>query len=214
MSGSRIGRRGDHLGTAALMFAASIAARLPGRILWCSRSAQDVFLPGLLAAGMDPDRVLCAEAPDEAGVLQVMEEALRHPGLACVVGELARLPITASRRLNLAAESSGVMAIALRRNAAAHLDPPTAAVTRWRVGPSPSPAPLRRPEGQGRPLALPGRGYWHLELTRCRGGEAASWIVEACDAQGRLALPAVLGDRPAAPSGASGDWPHHWRKTG
>ncbi|HEV7876736.1 MAG TPA: damage-inducible protein, partial [Bradyrhizobium sp.] len=35
-------------------------------------------------------------------------------------------------------------------------------------------------------------------LLRVKGGEPHSWIVEACDAQGRLALPAALADRPAA----------------
>src|ERR687885_87268 len=56
---------------------------------------------------------------------------------------------------------------------------PTAAVTRWRVTALPS-APLASP-GVGRPR-------WRLELLRCRGADPASWIVEACDARGRLAL--------------------------
>jgi protein ImuA len=60
---------------------------------------------------------------------------------------------------------------------------PTAAVTRWRVSALPS-APL--------PVAGVGRARWRLELIRCRGGEAACFDVEACDAQGRLALPSDL----------------------
>jgi protein ImuA len=31
-----------------------------------------------------------------------------------------------------------------------------------------------------------------------RGGNPHSWIVEGCDATGRIALPAALVDRPAA----------------
>ena len=64
---------------------------------------------------------------------------------------------------------------------------PTAAVTRWRVSALPS-APL--------PVAGVGRARWRLELIRCRGGEGACFDVEACDAQGRLALPSELVHRP------------------
>jgi len=46
-----------------------------------------------------------------------MEEGLRHAGLAGVAGELSgRLTLTASRRLQLAAEHSGVTCFALRRS--------------------------------------------------------------------------------------------------
>ena len=193
---------GPHCGTAGVLFVAGIAARLSGPILWCwPHATRERFLPGLLMAGLDPDRVLCAEAMDGAGVLQVLEEGLRHSGLACVVGELARLPMTASRRLNLAAEGSGGMALALSRGGGElGVGVPTGAFTRWRVAHLPSPGPLAR-TAAGMPAA-PGRGRWRLELTRCRGGEPASWIVEACDAQGRLALPAVLANRPARSAAA------------
>jgi protein ImuA len=44
-----------------------------------------------------------------------MEEGLRHSALAAVVGEVIRLPLTASRRLQLAAEQSGVTALVICR---------------------------------------------------------------------------------------------------
>jgi protein ImuA len=148
--------------------------------------------------GLTADRVVFVEAGKAAAVLLVMEEGLRHRGLAAVVGELSgRLTLTASRRLQLAAETSGVTAVALRRSRChddARLTEPIAAVTRWRVLALPSPPPF--------PLAplVPGlgRARWRLDLVRCRGGEAFSWIVEASDAQGRLAVAADLADRPAA----------------
>jgi protein ImuA len=170
-------------GACAALFVAGILARMEGAVFWCAERP-DVFAPGLACAGLAPDRVLYAEVGDEKTVLLVMEEALRHSGLCAVVGEVARLPMTASRRLVLAAEKSGVMAIALRRRAAAD-DAPNAARTRWRIGPYPS-APL--------PVPGIGRGCWQVELTRCRGGTACSWIMEACDAQGCLAVSAELGD--------------------
>jgi protein ImuA len=112
---------------------------------------------------------------------------LRHVGLSAVIAEVARLSMTASRRLQLAAEGSGAIGIAIRRwrrqAEAADFGQPTAAVTRWRLSALPS-----------TPLPVPGIGRkrWWLELIRCRGGDSAEFEVEACDAAGRLALPADL----------------------
>ncbi len=177
---------------AATLFAAGILARLPRTVLWCTPAA-DLFAPGLACAGLHPGRIIHAQAADNASVLAVMEEALRHPGLSAVVGELTRLEMTASRRLVLAAEKSGVMAVALRRRREGRAEEAgmTASATRWRITPLPS-APL--------PVRGIGRARWQVELTRCRGGEPRTWIMEACDAQGRLAVPAELADRQAAPA--------------
>lgn len=119
------------------------------------------------------------------------EEGLRHPGLAAVVAEPAgRVSLTASRRLHLAAEQSGVLAMLIRR-AQGFDDPvltePSAAVTRWRVAMLPSPPAPPHAPGLG-------RARWRLELLRCRGGESRSWTVEACDAAGRLGLVADMAD--------------------
>ena len=72
-----------------------------------------------------------------ADVLPAMEQGLRHGGLAGVVGELVRLPLTPSRRLQLAAEASGVIAFALRRSGSAS-DEANACFSRSRISPSPS----------------------------------------------------------------------------
>ncbi|MDR6530298.1 protein ImuA [Caulobacter rhizosphaerae] len=180
-------------GAAAARFAAGILARAEGPVLWCLRQ-RDLFAPALAQVGLPPDRVIFAEAGDEASVLACMEEGLRWSGLAGVVGEVARLSMTASRRLQLAAEKSGQMAIAIRRwrrvADAADLGQPTAAATRWRVSAMPS-SPL--------PTAGVGRPRWFLELLRCRAGEAFDLEIEACDAKGHLRLPAALADRSPAP---------------
>ena len=102
-----------HAATARL-FVAGILARLNGPVLWCL-ARRDLFAPGLASVGLDPNRVIFVETVREADVLPAMEEGLRHCGLAAVVGELARLRFTPSRRLQLAAEASGVTAFALRR---------------------------------------------------------------------------------------------------
>ena len=177
---------------AATVFLAGVLARVEGTILWCLRW-RDLFAPGLHLAGLHPDRVIFVEAGSDTNVLTAMEEGLRHPGLGGVVGELGKLSLTASRRLQLAAEQSGVTAFVFRRSS--RIDVPvegSAAVTRWRVRAHPSEA-----------LGLPslGRPRWAVALERVRGGEPHLWIVEGSDAQGRIALPADLVDRPVAQEG-------------
>jgi protein ImuA len=151
---------------------------------------QDLFAPALAQAGLSPDRVIYVEAGDDKAVIACFEEALRHRKLGAVVAEVSRLSMTASRRLQLAAEGSGVIGLALRRwrrpAQAAEFSQPSAATTRWRISALPS-TPL--------PVSGIGRARWRLELIRCRRGESATFEVEACDANLRLTLPSEL-DRP------------------
>jgi protein ImuA len=176
----------------ATLFVASILARMPGPVLWCVRG-RDLFAPALARVGLHPDRVIFCETWKDRDVLPAMEEGLKCKGLAGVVGEVSRLSLNASRRLQLCAGESGVTALIIRRwnNSAEKLaaGEPNAAATRWRVAPHPSPAS----SFDGLPRQL-----WHLDLLRARGGEPHSWIVEACDATGHLALPAALANRSAA----------------
>lgn len=186
------GGRGAIHGAASVLFVAGVLARIPGPVVWCLRR-RDLFAPALALAGLHPDRVIYAEAADEKGVLTVLEEGLRHGGLAGVVGEVGVLSMTASRRLQLCAEASGVTAFAVRRwktaAAAADYGQPTASMTRWRVTALPS--TREAAPGLGRPR-------WLVEMMRCRGAEACDWELEACDEAGRLALPAELADRSLA----------------
>lgn len=180
-------------GAVAAAFLAGILTRLlpPRPVLWCL-PAVDLHGPGLAACGLMPERLILAQ-PREDQVLWVMEEGLRSPALAAVVGEVEALPAAASRRLQLAAEASGVTAFALRRwhraEAAAERSAPNTAVTRWRIKALPGALWAGEP-GVGRPL-------WRVELWRCRGGVPASWDVEASNATGHVALAAALADRPA-----------------
>ncbi len=179
-----------HLGddAAATLFLASIAARTEGPVLW-ALGRRDLFAPGLAQAGLTPDRILYAECRRDEEVLAVIEEGLRHGGLAAVVGEVGRIGMASARRLQLAAEEGGTTALMLRRWRRSGDDPlaaPSPAVTRWRIGCVPS-----------EKLAVPGigRARWHVELARQRGGEAHQWILEAPDAEARLALAALPADR-------------------
>ena len=173
----------------ATIFLAGILARIDGPVMWCLRW-RDLFAPALHLAGLHPDRVIYVEAGSDTNVLLAMEECLRHQGLAGVVGEVTKYSTTASKRLQLAAEASGVSAFVFRRaSKREQATDGSAAVSRWRITASPS-------EDLG--IASLGRPRWRVDLERVRGGNPHSWIVEGCDATGRIAVPAALVDRPAA----------------
>jgi protein ImuA len=181
---------------AATLFMAGIAARAWGPVLWVVRR-RDLFAPGLYQSGLSPDRVLYAEAGDDAEVLALMEEGLRHRALGAVIGEVRRAATAATRRLQLAAEGGRTIALLMKRHAREAADPfavPSTAVTRWQVASAPS-APL--------PVTGVGRARWRVDLVRQRGGEPFNLIVEACDETGRIALPARLVDRPRSAGRAS-----------
>ena len=180
-------------GAVAAAFLAGILARLqpPRPLLWCLGVA-DLYGPGLAACGLPPERLILAEARSDPDVLWAMEEGLRSAALAAVIGEVEALPAAASRRLQLAAEASGVTAFALRRwhkgTVTGERLASNTAVTRWRVAALPGALAAGEP-GVGRPL-------WRIDLWRCRGGVPQSWEVEACDATGHVALAPALADRP------------------
>src|SRR5258706_5194481 len=92
------GGNGAMDGAAAALFAAGIAARLKGKVLWCL-ARPDLFAPALAQAGLLPDRVIYLEAGDDTTVLACFEEGLRHGGLGAVVAEVAKLSMTTSRRV-------------------------------------------------------------------------------------------------------------------
>ena len=192
MSGARA-EPGDD--AAATLFIAAIAARLEGPVLW-ALSRRDLFAPGLALAGLGPAKVLYAECGRDEDVLAVMEEGLRHGGLGAVVGEIGRVGMASTRRLQLAAEEGGTTALMLkrwRRNGEDPLLVPSAAMTRWRIGCAPS---------EALPVPGIGRPRWRLELARQRGGEPFQLITEGPDNEGRLALPAEPSNRsPAADRG-------------
>lgn len=181
-------------GAAAALFAAGIAARAKGKVLWCL-TRPDLFFPAIAQAGLHPDRVIFCEGDREEDVLASMEEGLSFGGLAAVVGELVRLPMVASRRLQLAAEKTGTIGLVVRRwrrqTEASDFGNPTASTTRWRVSVLPS---------QELPVAGVGRARWLAELIRVKAGECAEFELGACDAEGRVCLLPQSANRSDTPS--------------
>jgi protein ImuA len=180
-------------GAAAALFVAGIAARTKGPIVWCL-TRPDLFFPALAQVGLHADRVIFVESDKEEDVLANMEEGLSFGGLGAVVGELVRLPMVASRRLQLAAERTGTMALVVRRwrrqTEANDFGQPTASTTRWRVSVMPS---------EELPVPGVGRPQWFLELMRVKAGACAEFLVRACDDQGRIDIPSGSADRSHSP---------------
>lgn len=166
-------------GSSAAGFILMLAMRAAGTrlpILWLRQQKAEALngrlhAPGPAELGLDPARLILGIASDAAAMLKAAVDSLRCTGLGAVVIEPqrhARLPdLTASRRLALAAEQSGVTALLLCTDA----DPvPSAAQTRWRVRAAPS-----------TPLAAnaPGAPTFQIELLRHRGGpDGLAWRVE------------------------------------
>lgn len=171
-----------------------------GSFLWIARQ-RDLYARALPERGFDPGRLLHLRVRRNDEALWAMEEALRCAGLGAVVAEVSALDLTQSRRLQLAAEKSGVPALVIRRGGRIdqlrHLaTQPIAAQTRWRIGPAPSLGITAAPHP-----ALPGPSRWQVELWRCRGGRPATWLVEEHeDGWREAAIPqpvaAALADRP------------------
>jgi len=158
-------------------FAAALACLTAksGPVVWLreaeAEAAGRLHGPGLAELGLDPARLVLGIPAAPLDLLRAAADVVRCSAIAMVVVELWRNPrpldLTASRRLAVAAEASGVTALLLR---IAAQPAPSAAQTRWRVAAAPS-------------LALdadaPGRPAFDLDLVRQRGGpEGLRWQVE------------------------------------
>ncbi|MBB2200482.1 ImuA family protein [Gluconacetobacter tumulisoli] len=193
-----IGQGGDMaLAVLPARFVAHVLGKGGGPVVWIGTGLFDVHADGLARAGVDPGRLLCVAAGRE-DVLAVCEDSVRARGVAAVVAELeGALSLTASRRLQLAAEGSGATCFLIRRSRRPDdrtLFQPTASATRWRIAALPSVGAIAGSPG----VRGVGAARWSVDLLRCRGGRPGSWIVEAGDAPDRLVMAAVPAGRAAA----------------
>ena len=157
-------------------FVAALALRLGGTLVWlregeAEKRGGQLHAPGLAEIGLAPSQVILGTLPDALAVLRAAADVTRCGDVGVAVVELWRDPrafdLTASRRLALAAEASGVTVIALR---IAATPAPSAAQTRWQVAAAPS-LPME--------ANAPGYPAWAIELLRQRGRPAGgAWRVE------------------------------------
>lgn len=104
-----LGRAHEVTGPSALVFAAMVAGRLEGPILWTRPSwAATALHPEGCSPFFDPSRLVIAAAPRPLDALWTAEEALRSGAAPLVVAETTEPPaLTPLRRLQLAAEAGG-----------------------------------------------------------------------------------------------------------
>ena len=69
-------------GAAAALFAAGIAARTKGPIIWCL-TRPDLFFPALAQVGLHSDRVIFVESDKDEDVLANMEEVILQHSPRC-----------------------------------------------------------------------------------------------------------------------------------
>ncbi len=178
------------VGGAAGGFAALAAGRVDGAVLWCvdATARAGLYGPGLAALGLDPARLIVARCAGRTDMLWAMEEGLRCPALAMTIGEPPGiLDLTASRRLQLAAEAGGGLGLVLGRGRNDGALAPNAMESRWRIDAAPARA-----------------GWaWRVTLERCRGaggsgGPGGQWMVEWNETTGDCIVAAASGDRPVA----------------
>ena len=165
-------------------FAAVLMARSGGTVLWIAAGgdALTAWPPGLARFGLLPENLVLLRADGWPDALWAMEETLRCPAVTGAV--LAPdwqadtvLDLTASRRLQLAAEAGGGIGLLLRPDIAN--PPPSAAASRWRIA-------AQNAAGAGHGMGDP---CWRLELLRQRGGRPGGpWSVNWRAAAGSMEL--------------------------
>lgn len=137
-----------------------------GTAIWIGAN-RTLFPPALVSFGIRPETILFIDLKNEKEVLWAFDEALKCPALTAVIGELSNFSFTASRRFQLAVESSRATGFLLRCNPRNLI---TASVTRWKV------SSIRSETENG----LPGLGFprWKVELLKVRNGKPGVWQVE------------------------------------
>lgn len=153
---------------------ASVPQGREGPVLWVQDRASrqengQLYTPSLRAFGVtQPVLQIMVNHPRD--VLWAMEEGAACSALSAVIGEVYGAPkvlsFTATKRLALRSEASGVPVFMIRAGAPGTL---SAARARWRVGSLPS-------EVNADNRQAPGAARWDAELFRARGRAPGRWV--------------------------------------
>ncbi|MEO8531853.1 MAG: hypothetical protein ABI459_11550 [Deltaproteobacteria bacterium] len=142
-----------------------------------------------------PGGVLFVDLSHPRDVLMAMEDGLRCPGLAGVVGEIwgdpKVLDFTATKRLALRSEGAKIPCWLIRRGAEPSL---SAARDRWKLTSLPSAAHPDDPRAPGQPR-------WLAELFRSRDKRPGTWVVSHDRTTHHLDFTARLRDGALAETG-------------
>jgi protein ImuA len=165
-------------------FIAGLAGRVTARrpLVWVRQDFTEIesgalSMSGLVEFGLDPRLLVMVRAADVEAALRAAADALACDAVGVVVlevwGETRQLDLVASRKLTLAAQTSGVTGLLLRMAA----EPaPSTAETRWIVRAAPSPA--AHPSLPAAPGSAWGAPVFDAQLVRNRHGPVGRWIME------------------------------------
>lgn len=163
-------------------FVAGVVRRLSHHrpVLWVQQDFAEIeagalSMTGLVELGLDPCRLVLVRVPNAETALKVTADALACDALGAVVcelwGEAKAFDLTTSRRLTLAAQSSGVSCVMLCTSSQPIS---STAETRWLVRAARS-LPGLAWNAWGAPML-------DAELVRNRHGQIGRWIMEwNCD---------------------------------
>ena len=165
----------DEAAAAGFAMALAIRAVGEGRLVWIidDRAALETGMPyraGLVAQGLDADRLVLVKTRDTATTLWATEEALRA-GVSAVITELWRpraYDLTASRRLLMAARRGGAVSLLLPVGLGRGDGLSSAADTRFSVAAAPS---AHQPSAAMR-TPVPGPAGFAVRLLKLRGTAA------------------------------------------
>ncbi|MEM8754452.1 MAG: hypothetical protein AAGF90_15850 [Pseudomonadota bacterium] len=178
-----LGRAHEATGPAAWVFAALVASRLSGPVLWIRPAwSREAPHPEGVAPFFDPARLVFVDAPRPLDVLWAAEEALRSGAAPFVIAEAAEPPaLTPLRRLQLAAEAGGAGAKGAVAPPLCLILPPRpgsagAVESRWRCDPLPA-------WGPAGPDAPP---RWRFERSYGKSGPPLEWLATGASASAPL----------------------------
>jgi protein ImuA len=168
-----------------------LAQLAPGKpVLWVQERMAILESGRVHPLGLPMHNLIHVEARDARDALWAMEEGLRCSALCAVIGEVwgnpRALDFTATRRLAVASERSGVSAFLVRLGGEANL---SGARMRWRIASAPSIANELDPRA-------PGVAAWNVELFRARGHAPGRWsIAHDASQTGAFDLATAAADR-------------------
>lgn len=175
---------------AVTAFVLACLPRSKAPVLWVQDRASRLENGRVYGPALNGVTLLRVEVSHARDVLWAMEEGAACAGLSAVVGEVHGAPpvldFTATKRLAMRAEGSGVPVWLIRSGAAEGL---SAARERWRIGSVPS---KTHPYN----AAAPGAPVWEAELFRARGRGPGAWLVCHDGGENRFCFLPRSGDGP------------------
>lgn len=154
-------------------FVTALAGKLmgvQGVAIWIGANKM-IFPPALAQFSVEPSNVIFINLEKEKDILWATEEALRCEAITCVVSEVPSINFTASRRLQLAVETSRVTGFVLKP--LSKYENVTASICKWKVSSLPSDIDD----------SFPGVGFpqWNVEILKIRNGLPGKWTVSWYD---------------------------------